>query len=390
MSISRKNWSALSSLTRQWTVEDEEEVERERRRKNRSHSNATDPDDDPTEDSAPTAVGSTQDGQDAADQAQVDFMEMLQVRDQRRRKRQEEVLRQQRLQEAGQDEVTQASWQEARVGGEMSERVQSQETAPVDISADSTVKNQGGNKKLDAEPGTPKESSRKFVSSLSISFDKGPTSPPGGSSLSSPMSPTGFFRAVSPDQPSTTVRKNGDAQECENDSPSKGVTSPRGKEQNPFKRQNYRAWSFRVMRKKEEKEKSLPFQRSASFRISSNNIEAAKAPNDEEDKQSPFLRNSRQRISSRSIQETMEKLALAAQKSEKIRSPTATQQSPYSSDEVSRKREIFEKEQQERAEPDRGTQHRFNVTVASKRQLWQRREEEAQNGKAQDPRRPQS
>lgn len=85
---------------------------------------------------------STRDGQDAADQAQVDFMEMLRVRDERRRKRQEEVLRQQRLQEAGQDEVTRASWQETRVGGEMPERGRSQETALADISANSTVTNQ--------------------------------------------------------------------------------------------------------------------------------------------------------------------------------------------------------------------------------------------------------
>ncbi|TMS15884.1 Troponin I, slow skeletal muscle [Larimichthys crocea] len=45
MSISRKNWSALSSLARQWTMEDEEEVEREKRRRVKSIGNA-DPDDD--------------------------------------------------------------------------------------------------------------------------------------------------------------------------------------------------------------------------------------------------------------------------------------------------------------------------------------------------------
>ncbi|KAM6456050.1 ladinin-1 [Liasis olivaceus] len=35
MSFSRKNWSALSSLARQWSVEDEEEQKRERRRRHR-------------------------------------------------------------------------------------------------------------------------------------------------------------------------------------------------------------------------------------------------------------------------------------------------------------------------------------------------------------------
>uniref|UniRef100_G3P5H2 Uncharacterized protein n=2 Tax=Gasterosteus aculeatus TaxID=69293 RepID=G3P5H2_GASAC len=48
MSISRKNWSALSSLARQWTVEDEEEVERERRRKVKSTSCDGDGDFSPT------------------------------------------------------------------------------------------------------------------------------------------------------------------------------------------------------------------------------------------------------------------------------------------------------------------------------------------------------
>lgn len=42
MSVSRKDWSALSSLARQWTLEDEEEQERERRRRHRNLSSTTD------------------------------------------------------------------------------------------------------------------------------------------------------------------------------------------------------------------------------------------------------------------------------------------------------------------------------------------------------------
>ncbi|XP_036612702.1 ladinin-1 [Trichosurus vulpecula] len=42
MSIKRKNWSALSSLARQRTLEDEEEQERERRRRHRNLSSTTD------------------------------------------------------------------------------------------------------------------------------------------------------------------------------------------------------------------------------------------------------------------------------------------------------------------------------------------------------------
>nr|XP_019606476.1 PREDICTED: ladinin-1 isoform X1 [Rhinolophus sinicus] len=42
MSGGKKNWSALSSLARQWTLEDEEEQERERRRRQRNLSSSTD------------------------------------------------------------------------------------------------------------------------------------------------------------------------------------------------------------------------------------------------------------------------------------------------------------------------------------------------------------
>lgn len=41
MSVGRKDWSALSSLARQWTLEDEEEQERERRRRHRNLSSTT-------------------------------------------------------------------------------------------------------------------------------------------------------------------------------------------------------------------------------------------------------------------------------------------------------------------------------------------------------------
>ncbi|XP_065793370.1 ladinin-1 isoform X1 [Muntiacus reevesi] len=55
MSVNRKNWAALSSLTRQWTLEDEEEQERERRRRHRNLSFATDDEDLPARDEDPPA-----------------------------------------------------------------------------------------------------------------------------------------------------------------------------------------------------------------------------------------------------------------------------------------------------------------------------------------------
>lgn len=111
-----------------------------------------------------------------------------------------------------------------------------------------------------------------------------------------------------------------------------------------FVRQSSRTVSFRIMRKKEEE--SSPLQRSASVRMASKITDSNTDQNEDEDKASSFQRNSRQRISSRSIQEKMERLAQAAQKSEMTRSPDVTQRTLFLLDEVSRKRGLFEKEQQ--------------------------------------------
>ncbi|XP_045568731.1 ladinin-1-like [Salmo salar] len=120
MSISRKNWSALSRLARQWTVEDEEEVERERRRKERSYS-STDPDNDlsPENDLSPRHTPGNQPTNDnapsitSAELLQLDFEEMLSVRDERRRNRHIETLRRQKGEEEGRD-----GGEEGRDGGE--------------------------------------------------------------------------------------------------------------------------------------------------------------------------------------------------------------------------------------------------------------------------------
>lgn len=102
------------------------------------------------------------------------------------------------------------------------------------------------------------------------------------------------------------------------------------------------------MRKKEEE--ASPLQRSFSVRTTSKKFESNADQNEEENKTSSFQRNSRQRISSRSIQEKMERLAQAAQKSELTRFPDVTQRTLVLLEEVSRKRGIFEKEQQQQAQ----------------------------------------
>lgn len=89
----------------------------------------------------------------------------------------------------------------------------------------------------------------------------------------------------------------------------------------------------------------MPLQRSASVRIAAKTFESNKSSNQEEEQQTPFQRNSRQRLSSRAIQEKMERLTQASQKWEISKSPVV-HKTVCLADEVSRKRELFEKEQE--------------------------------------------
>ncbi|TWW56705.1 hypothetical protein D4764_08G0006920 [Takifugu flavidus] len=415
MSISRKNWSALSSLARQWTMEDEEEVERERRRKVRGSSSTADPEDDfraspsnmPTSDSRPGThpVHETSQVLSSDEQVQLDFMEMLRVRDEKRRMRQVEALRRQKESEDEEEaagSVRRDSGRKRGGGGASVDMMEDQEdreevfsppkVAPrprspkkaalysesSSTSSDNFASDRQGvsrdvalisseqfvlsvlilfrfvffcqhenreSTRRDPEPSS--NQSRKFVSSVSISLDKGtsgsgrvtPTSP---RSSTSPLTPEEYWqspcqspspRALSPVQNGHTQNGNG----CSTDGNFEQATKP------AFVRQSSRTISFRMMRKKEEE--AAPLQRSKSVRMTSKKFESNTEQN-EEAEVSNFQRNSRQRISSRSIQEKMERLAQAAQKSEVVRFPDVTQRTLLLFDEVSRKRELFEKESQ--------------------------------------------
>ncbi|XP_011600754.2 ladinin-1 isoform X2 [Takifugu rubripes] len=384
MSISRKNWSALSSLTRQWTMEDEEEVERERRRKVRGSSSTADPEDDfraspsdmPTSDSRPGThpVHETSQVLSSDEQVQLDFIEMLRVRDEKRRMRQVEALRRQKEleDEEAAGSVRRDSGRKRGGGGASVDMMEDQEdreevfsppkvaprprspkkaalysesssTSSDNFASDRQHENRESTRR-DPEP-TP--SSNQSRNSVSISLDKGtsgsgrvtPTSP---RSSTSPLTPEEYWqspcqspspRALSPVQNGHTQNGNG----CSTDGNFEQATKP------AFVRQSSRTISFRMMRKKEEE--AAPLQRSKSVRMTSKKFESNTEQN-EEAEVSNFQRNSRQRISSRSIQEKMERLAQAAQKSEVVRFPDVTQRTLLLFDEVSRKRELFEKESQ--------------------------------------------
>ncbi|KAL1249643.1 hypothetical protein QQF64_020648 [Cirrhinus molitorella] len=367
MSISRKNWSALSTLARQWTVEDEEEIEREKRRKTREC--AADTDESPTEETKPQnssvsepaeAGDSSGDSGGGVAQLQMDFVEMLRVRDERRRKRHVETLRKTKGEDDGGKESNPEAEPRVELLGEQQdeelfknvqrcvETFMSSEPSK-DLETHEKQENGGTNQdSTSTNSQTPSKASRKFVSSLSISFDKSPSSPSATSILVSPLSPKSpppqSPRAESPRSSthsgSMSPTPNGDTASHENGSPSSSEAAAKP----AFTRQSSRTRSFRMMKKKEEEK--MPLQRSASVRIAAKNFESNKSSNqEEEEQQTAFQRNSRQRLSSRSIQEKMERLAQASQKWEVSKSPMV-HKTVCLADEVSRKRELFEKEQE--------------------------------------------
>ncbi|XP_029011746.1 ladinin-1 [Betta splendens] len=380
MSISRKNWSALSSLARQWTMEDEEEVERERRRRVKSSSGA-DPDSDvdhasrasPPAGTDPTSE--TSQSLSSVEQIQMDFVEMLRVRDEKRRMRHVETLRRQK--EEGDDEGANGGGgarvellgdvNEERGGEAPPARAASGPQPPRTASSSHSGSGAGtngiphrqaeGSESLgkSPNPSPPVNPARKFVSSVSISLDKGSPSS-GRSAPMSPLSPAGPASPPPPWSPcqsppprgAKSPAHNGYAQQTSDSVFSPGGTSEQTTK--PFIRQSSRTLSFRMMKKKEEE--SSPLQRSASVRMATKKFES----NTNENEESPgsFQRNSRQRISSRSIQEKMERLAQAAQKSEVTRSPDVTQRTLFLMEEVSRKRGLFEKDQQTAASSSPG------------------------------------
>ncbi|KAM6976890.1 ladinin-1 [Aplochiton taeniatus] len=399
MSISRKNWSALSSLARQWTVEDEEEVEREKRRRVRGFSSTSDPNDDPSADPGAPAIRNAAGGDlgidrsqglSNAEQLQLDFVEILRVRDEKRRSRHVETLRRQRGGEEEEEEggkgrtggggarlelLGDMEGDEEDTGGEeaaapgpprpahspgvtpLSPRSITTASAITTTSAITNTHTQSQRSENVHLPEStePKPSSapgRKFVSSVSISFDKSSTSSE-RSGPTSPMSPRSPVAPLSPREPwsspcqsplprgAQSPTQNGDSPGSVNGAPSSGTVNVEQTARPAFAKQSSRTASFRMLRKKEEER--LP-QRSASVRMANKNFEPTDQ-NQEDDKASHFQRNSKQRVSSRTIQEKMERLAQAAQKSEMMRSPDVAQRTLFLLDEVSRKRGLFEKEQ---------------------------------------------
>lgn len=375
MSISRKNWSALSNLALRWTMEDEEEVERERRRRVRGSSSTADPDNvfDPENPVHPETghshrTATSDQGLSSVEQMQLDFVEMLKSRDEKRRMRHVETLRRQKetvdndddgaeprvelLGDLEEDDSVATVSRSANIlskPGQPTTRVtcsprSSTSSETSSSSKDRHFENRESSSK-DCDPAASTNQARKFVSSVSISLDKSPST----SGRTTPMSPRSPAAPLSPRENRSSSRTatspvpNGHTHETSVNGSSK--FEPTSKP--AFVRQSSRTISFRLMKKKEEE--SSPLQRSASVRIATKMFEKNTDQHPEEETVSSFQRNSRQRISSRSIQEKMERLAQAAQRSEMVRSPDVAQRTLSLMEEVSRKRGLFEQQQQEQS-----------------------------------------
>lgn len=418
MSISRKNWSALSSLARQWTVEDEEEVGREKRRRERGSGSTAEAEStlsptpsqvasrgEATGDVAPGDVGprdeapmdeaprdeaprdrpapieedpadTTDSGPpvfqatSSAEQLQVDFVEMLRLRSEKRRLRHVEVLQRQKQEEEEEGELGEESEGRGRTrevkDGEPGDEVFSPSSKPQSPRAaasrspdsrrsDTTHTQHENEESKDPETKPPSNRTRKFVSSVSISLDQsasssGCTSPTSPRSPTPPSSPQGW----EPTSPPASVQ-NGHTEEDGSSTSDKSEQSSKP----ALARHSSRTISFRMMRKKEEE--TSPLQRSASVRMASKKFEGSPDQIEDEDKPSSFQRNSRQRISARSIQEKMDRLAHAAQqKLEPSRPTDVAHRTLHRLDRVSMKRGIFEKESQAAAPTSpRPSRHEF-------------------------------
>ncbi|XP_046907596.1 ladinin-1 isoform X2 [Hypomesus transpacificus] len=394
MSLSRKSWSALTSLTRQWTMEDEEEVEREKRRRVRSSTSTADPDElspghspkgSLTNEGTPEQISSNDSAaaRSSAEQIQLDFLKMLRVRDEKRRKRHVETLRQQK---EGEEKVGGSQQVRVEILGDLdAEEDEAEEetirkeksppqTAPTSLNGSgpayaSTHEKDSSLRNKDSSTKPPPIGSHKFVSSMSICFDNScnHTERINPTTTTSPQSPT-LLSALQP-LPAQSPFPRG-AQ-----SPTPNGQTPDSSNSHPaFVRQSSRTASYRMLRKQEEE--IMPLQRSASVRTTSKAFEANADQEQEEGKTSPFQRNSRQRVSSRTIQEKMERLAHAAQKSDMVRSPDVAQRTLFLLDEVSRKRGLFEKDPgATQARPGLLKQDLRHVDIVSKRSLFERRGE---------------
>lgn len=413
-------------------MEDEEEVERERRRRIRSTSTTSEPPDSSSNEPGEQKPHSAQDKEkpEEADPENLAFLEMLKTRDERRKKRHLETLMRQkegveecqpstpeperegqggRVEAEGEGQrgrvVIESKAQREGQGGRLDTEAQKDSMGGVQWElrnstgrGKSRIEGAGTETATNQEPVTTptKSPPGKFVSSLSISLDKSQEFPAETKNLSSPTSPA---------SPTTPVGTRTTPKER------RFRTEGAAVEDVQMRHPPSRATSFRVTSRSEDPPSR--FNRSSSLRIPSRTKEEkmkrlSKQETTLDGESTPaFQRNSKLRISSRTIEEKLERLAMAAQKSEQVKSPTASRKDCFLfADEVARKRGVFEREatsvernsatsrkdnlnfstgiserinrwisKTQRSEKSPGPTDLRKVDISSKRNLWENRSE---------------
>ncbi|XP_021233086.1 ladinin-1 isoform X2 [Numida meleagris] len=380
MSFSRRNWSDLSSLARQRTLEDEEEQQRERRRRHRSLLSSSSVDEDhpspgkdpspaPSRSQAPVKPVAPEEGEERT------LSQVLRTKEGRRLRSpmavSEKLKQEKEQQEAG---VKPHKEQESIAAAE-----RDQDTAPAP--AEEQHPEPAHERKVtvrgrlqDREgpgTGTPRGEQRREEEQQRVAPELG------GCRLREVKILT-RTRSSSTEEKAASEGTSPPAQQHPPRNPSKEGMQPPPSQEEPtgkpdaspapatfsssIRRSSPRTVSFRVISKKQKEENESPLARSASMRIPGS--------------------------SSSSIEEKLEKYTSAVQRSGSVRSSLTVQKSlVLTSEGVASKRNFFEASVPSKAEPLAARKDNLKIpgSVTSRINLWiSRTQEPAKEEKSKD------
>ncbi|XP_006036952.1 ladinin-1 [Alligator sinensis] len=374
MSFNRKNWSALSSLARQRTLEDEEELERERRRRLRSQKSSTSAEEEglppspnashpvpdrPKEAEPPAAATAEEDEQKLS--------EVLKTEEVRRQRQQvtniSKNVKEEKEPEAQAGPPEPAPRQRsAQVKVLASEFPKEQMDPRVDQHPESTPEQEAVEKEQHQQPASHEEEHRAELAEqpqASAQKQKGHVHleikgvPRGGRSVVKALISPGTSPPSQPDTASNPPRSQETARSVPASEEPEDSSVAFRSTLSSFSRHSPRTTSFRAMSRSEKQES--PFTRSASVRLPASSVK---------------------------LEEKLEKYASAAQRSELIKAPTVPQRGFVPSlESVASKRSIFEASATSRADqaPARKENLKIPNVVSSRINLWIRRTQEPSN-----------
>ncbi|KAM6295125.1 ladinin-1 [Aegotheles albertisi] len=393
MSFSRRNWSDLSSLARQRTLEDEEEQQRERRRRHRNLLSSTSTDEEPPSPGKDTSPASSRPQSlvkpvSLEDKEERKLSEVLKTQE-GRRTRSPRVISEELRQEKEQ--------QEPGVGG--SRAASGTQPCVGQESTQAGEKDQDVTKGREDPPGDQHPepaSARKVVmrgrlqdkEGQGVGMPRGEQSKEVAESQQQPSPELGGCRlrevriltrqgSRSVEEKTTPEVTSSQEQQQPPRNPSKGVTQFPPTQDEPaeksdtsptpvtytssIRRISPRTVSFRVISRKQKEESQSPLTRSSSLRIPG---------------------------SSSTIGEKLEKYNSAVQRSEVVKSSLTIQKSLLlSSDGVASKRNFFEGSAPSKAEPSAVKKDNMKISgsVTSRINLWiSRGQEPAKEEKSKD------